>query len=104
MYKTLSHEWFEEIWNKGDAAAAHRLMAPEARIHNLAQDGNDSVGVAAFLDFFENSGEHSRTLGLMFTRLQARTILSPGAGHSRRRTREMGSDSLRPIGRSHSKE
>jgi steroid delta-isomerase-like uncharacterized protein len=53
MYKTLLHEWFEEIWNNGDVAAIHRLMAPGALIHNLAQDGQDSVGVAAFLDFFE---------------------------------------------------
>jgi steroid delta-isomerase-like uncharacterized protein len=52
MYKTLFHEWFEEIWTKGDGDAAHRLLAPEARIHNLAQDGEDSVGVGAFLDFF----------------------------------------------------
>jgi steroid delta-isomerase-like uncharacterized protein len=54
MYKTLLHEWFEEIWNQGNGSAAHRLMAPQALIHNLAQDGKDSVGVAAFLDFFEN--------------------------------------------------
>jgi steroid delta-isomerase-like uncharacterized protein len=54
MYPTLIHEWFEEIWTKGDAGAAHRLMAPEARLHNLAQDGKDSVGVAEFLDFFQS--------------------------------------------------
>lgn len=53
MYKTLLHEWFEEIWNKGNGSAAHRMMAPDALMHNLAQDGKDSVGVAAFLDFFE---------------------------------------------------
>jgi steroid delta-isomerase-like uncharacterized protein len=53
MYKTLFHEWFEEIWNKGNAAAVGRLLAPEGLIHNLAQDGKDSVGVAAFIDFFE---------------------------------------------------
>jgi steroid delta-isomerase-like uncharacterized protein len=52
-HKALLHEWFEEIWNKGNADAVHRLLAPEAVIHNLAQDGKDSVGVSAFLDFFE---------------------------------------------------
>ena len=30
--RTLLHEWFEEVWNRGDAAAIDRLLAPDAVI------------------------------------------------------------------------
>lgn len=47
------HEWFEHVWNRGDEAAIHRLMAPTAQIHGLAgAAGAPLVGPAAFVPFF----------------------------------------------------
>jgi steroid delta-isomerase-like uncharacterized protein len=52
MYKSILHEWFDLIWNQGNEDAVHRLLAPDAVLHNLAQDGKDSHGPADFLAFF----------------------------------------------------
>lgn len=53
MYKSLLHEWFDQVWNQGNVEAVHRLLASDGVIHNLAQDGKDSVGPADFLIFHE---------------------------------------------------
>jgi steroid delta-isomerase-like uncharacterized protein len=37
--------------------AVSRLLAPDGLIHNLAQDGKDSAGPAAFLTFYETFRE-----------------------------------------------
>ena len=57
MYKSIVHEWFDQIWNKGNADAVHRLLAPDGVIHNLAQDGKDSTGPAEFLLFHKRFRE-----------------------------------------------
>jgi steroid delta-isomerase-like uncharacterized protein len=52
MYPSLLHEWFDLVWNKGQVDAVHRILSPDAVIHNLAQDGKDSYGPDDFLAFF----------------------------------------------------
>jgi steroid delta-isomerase-like uncharacterized protein len=51
---TLLHEWFEQVWNRGDVAAIDRLMAPAAIAHGLVgPDGNAlPAGPAGFKPFF----------------------------------------------------
>ena len=48
----MLHEWFDLVWNQGSTDAVHRLLAPGAVMHNLAQDGKDSYGAEEFLAFF----------------------------------------------------
>ena len=52
MHKSVLHEWFDEIWNQGNEAAVHRLLAENGVLHDLAQDGKDSSGPSGFLEFF----------------------------------------------------
>jgi steroid delta-isomerase-like uncharacterized protein len=52
MYQTILHEWFEEIWTRGNGDAAHRLLAPDAVIHNLDEQGGDARGPEEFLAFW----------------------------------------------------
>jgi steroid delta-isomerase-like uncharacterized protein len=55
---TLIHEWFEQVWNRGDASAVDRLMAADAVIHGLRDiDGSDLRGRAHFLPFFRRYRE-----------------------------------------------
>ena len=50
---TLLHEWFDQVWNRGDETAIHRLMAPDCVTHGLRDaDGTEVTGKAAFLPFF----------------------------------------------------
>jgi len=50
---TLVHEWFEQVWNRGDVAAINRLMAPDAVIHGLREpDGTQPNGRDSFIPFF----------------------------------------------------
>lgn len=51
--KTLAHEWFEEVWNKGQSKAIDRLLAEDAVAHGLVDDqGNELRGPAGFKRFF----------------------------------------------------
>jgi predicted ester cyclase len=53
--KRIIHEWFERVWNQGDEAAIHQLMAPGARYHGLrAEEENPIPGPAGFLPFFRS--------------------------------------------------
>jgi steroid delta-isomerase-like uncharacterized protein len=52
MYDSLLHEWFDQVWNQGNMDAVHRILAPDAVVYNLAQDGKASTGPAGFLPFF----------------------------------------------------
>ena len=55
---TLIHEWFEQVWNRGDTGAIDRLMAPDAVIHGLRDvDGTDLQGKAHFLPFVQRYRE-----------------------------------------------
>ena len=50
---TLVHEWFEQVWNRGDVAAINRLMAPDAVIHGLREPGGAHPnGRDSFIPFF----------------------------------------------------
>jgi steroid delta-isomerase-like uncharacterized protein len=51
---TLIHEWFEQVWNQGDANAIDRLMADDAVIHGLRDaSGNELQGKEGFRPFFQ---------------------------------------------------
>jgi steroid delta-isomerase-like uncharacterized protein len=50
--KALVHRWFEEVWNKGRAEAITELLAPDALIHGLSDDGATSwQGPTVFKEF-----------------------------------------------------
>src|SRR5207244_5665737 len=52
QYKTLLEEWFNEVWNKRDAAAIDRLAAADVIAHGLVdEEGNEMRGVPAFKEF-----------------------------------------------------
>jgi steroid delta-isomerase-like uncharacterized protein len=46
--KALVRRWFEEVWNKGRAAAVDEMLASHAAIHGL---GDDLQGPAGFKPF-----------------------------------------------------
>ncbi len=50
MPPSVMHEWFEQVWNRGDASAIDRLLAPNATIHNFDQLGNDTQGSTDFVE------------------------------------------------------
>ena len=52
-YNTLAHEWFEEVWNRGDADAIDRLFAADGIAHGLVDsNGNELQGPIGFKPFF----------------------------------------------------
>ena len=52
-YETIVHEWFEEVWNKKNAAGViRRIMTDDTVHHGLAGPGGEPVkGVEAFEEF-----------------------------------------------------
>ena len=47
--RTIVHDWFERVWNAGQADAIDELLAEDARIHGLkGADGSDVGGPAEF--------------------------------------------------------
>ena len=58
QYKTLAHEWFEEVWNQGSSEAIDRLFAVEGVAHGLADvAGHNPVGPAGFKPFHKQFRE-----------------------------------------------
>jgi len=51
--EALVRRWFDEVWNRGDASAIDRLLAPNAVVHGLSPDGKPLVGREAFKPFYE---------------------------------------------------
>jgi steroid delta-isomerase-like uncharacterized protein len=51
--ETLVRRWFDEVWNRGDASAIDRLLAPDAVVHGLSPDGKPIVGREGFKPFYE---------------------------------------------------
>jgi steroid delta-isomerase-like uncharacterized protein len=47
--KALARRWFEEVWNKGRAAAIDELLAANGVVHGL---GEDMRGPSAFKPFY----------------------------------------------------
>jgi steroid delta-isomerase-like uncharacterized protein len=46
---TIVHEWFEQVWNRGDVGAIDRLLADDAVVHGLkTPDGKDVRGSEGF--------------------------------------------------------
>lgn len=51
--ETLAHEWFEQVWNQGNADAIDRLFAEDGIAHGLLDaKGNELRGPAGFKPFF----------------------------------------------------
>ena len=51
-HKTIIHEWFEEVWNQGNASTIDRLLAADAIVHGIVDKNGDAVrGPAAFKEF-----------------------------------------------------
>jgi steroid delta-isomerase-like uncharacterized protein len=47
--RTIVHEWFERVWNRGEAQAIDELLAEDARVHGLkGVDGSDVGGRPEF--------------------------------------------------------
>ena len=45
--RAIVHQWFERVWNQGDASAIDELLAANARIHGLkGAIGSDVGGLA----------------------------------------------------------
>jgi steroid delta-isomerase-like uncharacterized protein len=51
--KQVARRWFEEVWNQRDASAIGRLFAKDGIAHGLGADGQDLVGPAGFLPFYQ---------------------------------------------------
>jgi steroid delta-isomerase-like uncharacterized protein len=52
--RTVVHEWFEEVWNKGDRDAIERLFAADGIAHGLAGDPDATMqGPAGYLPLFD---------------------------------------------------
>ena len=50
--KRLIYRWFEEVWNRGDAAVIDELLAEDGVIHGLNDaNGNPVRGLAGFHEF-----------------------------------------------------
>ena len=51
-YRTIVHEWFEEVWNKRDAKVIDRLLGTDAVVHGIAKaDGTPVRGPGDFKEF-----------------------------------------------------
>ena len=51
-YKTLVHEWFNEVWNKRDATAIDRLLGARTLVHGITDaKGGPVRGPAGFKEF-----------------------------------------------------
>src|SRR5690348_15859341 len=53
-YATITHQWFDEVWNQGRAEAIDRLLAEDAVVHGLVAAGGDEIkGPTGFKPFFQ---------------------------------------------------
>lgn len=51
-YKTIVHEWFEEVWNQGKAETIDRLLATDAIVHGIVGTNGEVVkGPRGFKEF-----------------------------------------------------
>jgi steroid delta-isomerase-like uncharacterized protein len=51
--RTLAHEWFDEVWNKGQIEAIDRMFAMDGVAHGLVDaQGNELRGPSGFKPFF----------------------------------------------------
>jgi steroid delta-isomerase-like uncharacterized protein len=52
--ETVIRNWFEQVWNQGDATAIGRLFAEDGVAHGLADaQGNEPEGPRGFMPVFE---------------------------------------------------
>jgi predicted SnoaL-like aldol condensation-catalyzing enzyme len=50
--KRLVRRWFQQVWNEGRIETVEELLAPDAVIHGLGEQGLAVPGPKAFLSFF----------------------------------------------------
>ncbi|KAF0246625.1 MAG: hypothetical protein FD180_444 [Planctomycetota bacterium] len=49
--KAVVRQWFDEVWNRKDAAAIDRLASPQCVVHGLPEGG--AGGIAGFRAFHQ---------------------------------------------------
>ena len=50
--KALIHQWFEKVWNNGDAAAIDEMVTDDLIVHGLTDaQGKEITGAANFKEF-----------------------------------------------------
>jgi steroid delta-isomerase-like uncharacterized protein len=49
--KQLVRRWFDEVWNRRDAAAVARMLSKNAVAHGLGANGEDLIGPDGFAPF-----------------------------------------------------
>lgn len=53
--RTLAHDWFEEVWNKGRVDAISEMFAEDGVAHGLTDsEGHELRGPAGYRPFFES--------------------------------------------------
>lgn len=53
--EAVVREWFQCVWNDGDASAIDRLLAPRCAVHGLpTPDGRPITGIEEFKEFHRN--------------------------------------------------
>lgn len=51
--EVLVRRWFEEVWNRGNAAAIDQLLSADAKVYGLSPDGKPLIGREAFKPFYQ---------------------------------------------------
>jgi steroid delta-isomerase-like uncharacterized protein len=49
----LVRQWFDQLWNQGDAGTIDRMLSPDSKVYGLSQDGEPIVGAGAFKTFYQ---------------------------------------------------
>ena len=61
--RQLSRRWFEQAWNQRDDGVLPELIAEDALIHGLAEDGRTLRGPGQFDQFAAHFSQPFRTCG-----------------------------------------
>lgn len=72
-YRALARRWFEEVWNEGREETIDELLAPDAVVHGLGEQGQQLVGPHHFRRFYH----HFRS-GLPDVRVMVDDVMAVG--------------------------
>ena len=53
--REVAVSWFEQVWNRGDASAIERLMAPDAKFYGLGPEAMSRSDFKAMYDSFRSA-------------------------------------------------
>lgn len=53
--KKLTHDWFENVWNKNDVNSVHRLMCSSCVFHDLVSKVPGPAGFIPFFQVYQNA-------------------------------------------------